>query len=191
MRRFSAFLFGLLIFIGGCSPSAFKATDITGADFAKGFELTGHDGNRYTLDSFKGKVVLIFFGFTQCPDVCPSALSRFASVAQELGADADQVQVLFISVDPERDTPELLSQYVPAFNPRFLGLYGNAETTAQTAKEFKVIYQKQPGKTDSTYTIDHSAGTYVFDKSGRVRLFLRHEAAVEDVVHDVRLLLKQ
>jgi protein SCO1/2 len=191
MRRFSAFLFGLLIFIGGCSPSAFKATDITGADFAKGFELTGHDGNRYTLDSFKGKVVLIFFGFTQCPDVCPSALSRFASVAQELGADADQVQVLFISVDPERDTPELLSQYVPAFNPRFLGLYGNAETTARTAKEFKVIYQKQPGKTDSTYTIDHSAGTYVFDKSGRVRLFLRHEAAVEDVVHDVRLLLKQ
>jgi protein SCO1/2 len=191
MRRFSAFLFGLLIFIGGCSPSAFKATDITGADFAKGFELTGHDGNRYMLDSFKGKVVLIFFGFTQCPDVCPSALSRFASVAQELGADADQVQVLFISVDPERDTPELLSQYVPAFNPRFLGLYGNAETTAQTAKEFKVIYQKQPGKTDSTYTIDHSAGTYVFDKSGRVRLFLRHEAAVEDVVHDVRLLLKQ
>ncbi len=191
MRRFSAFLLGTLIFIGGCSPSAFKATDITGADFAKGFELTGHDGNRYTLDSFKGKVVLIFFGFTQCPDVCPSALSRFASVAQELGADADQVQVLFISVDPERDTPELLSQYVPAFNPRFLGLYGNAEATSRTAKEFKVIYQKQPGKTDNTYTIDHSAGTYVFDKSGRVRLFLRHEAAVEDVVHDVRLLLKQ
>lgn len=191
MRRFVALLIALAVFLGGCSQSAFKATDITGADFAKSFDLTGHDGNRYTLDSFKGKVVLIFFGYTQCPDVCPTALSRFAAVAKELGPDADNLQVLFVSVDPERDTPELLRQYVPAFNPRFLGLYGNAETTARTAKDFKVIYQKQPGKSDSSYTIDHSAGTYVFDKSGRVRLFLRHEAAVEDVVHDVRILMKQ
>lgn len=191
MRRLIALLVGLVIFISGCSQGTFKATDITGADFAKGFELTGHDGKRYTLESFKGKVVLIFFGYTQCPDVCPTALSRFAAVANELGEDAERMQVLFVSVDPERDTPELLKQYVPAFNPRFLGLYGNAETTARTAKDFKVIYQKQPGKTDSTYTIDHFAGTYVFDKAGRVRLFLRHEAAVEDVVHDVRLLLKQ
>jgi protein SCO1/2 len=169
----------------------FKGTDITGADFAKGFELTGHDGNRYTLESFKGKVVLVFFGYTQCPDVCPAALSRFAAVAQELGADAEKLQVLFVSVDPERDTPELLRQYVPAFNPRFLGLYGDAEATARTAKEFKVMYQKQPGKTDTSYTVDHFSGTYAFDKAGRVRLFLRHEAPVEDIAHDVRLLLRQ
>lgn len=191
MGRLVALLLALAVVLGGCSQSAFKATDITGADFAKSFELTGHDGNRYTLDSFKGKVVLVFFGYTQCPDVCPTALSRFATVAKELGADADNLQVLFVSVDPDRDTPELLKQYVPAFNPRFLGLYGNAETTARTAKQFKVVYQKQAGKTETSYTIDHSAGTYVFDKSGRVRLFLRHEAAVEDVVHDLRILMKQ
>lgn len=191
MRRIAALLITIAICLAGCSQSAFKATDITGADFAKGFDLTGHDGNRYTLGSFKGKVVLIFFGYTQCPDVCPTALSRFAAVAKELGAEADNVQVLFVSVDPERDTPELLKQYVPAFDGRFLGLYGNAEVTARTAKEFKVVYQKQAGKTPSSYTIDHSAGTYVFDKAGRVRLFLRHEAAVDDIVHDLRLLMKQ
>lgn len=191
MRSFAALLVAFAVFLGGCTQSAFKATDITGADFARSFDLTGHDGNRYTLDSFKGKVVLIFFGFTQCPDVCPTALSRFAAVAKALEGDADRLQVLFVSVDPERDTPELLKQYVPAFDSRFLGLYGNAETTARTAKEFKVVYQKQPGKTESTYTIDHSAGTYVFDKSGRVRLFLRHEASVEDIVHDLRILMKQ
>jgi len=174
MRSFAALLVAFAVFLGGCAQSAFKATDITGADFARSFDLTGHDGNRYTLDSFKGKVVLIFFGFTQCPDVCPTALSRFAAVAKALEGDADRLQVLFVSVDPERDTPELLKQYVPAFDSRFLGLYGNAESTARTAKEFKVVYAKQPGKTENSYTIDHSAGTYVFDKSGRVRLFLRH-----------------
>lgn len=189
MRRFVALL--AVLFLAACSPSTFKATDITGADFARAFDLTGHDGKRYTLADFKGKVVLVFFGFTQCPDVCPTSLARLAEVAKALGADAEQMQVVFISVDPERDTRELLSQYVPAFNPRFLGLFGDAEATARTAKEFKVIYQKQPGKTDTTYTIDHSAGTYVFDKAGRVRLFLRHEAATEDVVHDLRILLKQ
>jgi len=191
MRRLTWLLVATFWLLAACSPSTFKATDITGADFARSFELTGHDGKRYTLADFKGKVVLIFFGFTQCPDVCPTALSRFASVAAELGDGAENIQVLFISVDPERDTRELLAQYVPAFNPRFLGLYGDADTTARTAKEFKVFYQKQPGKTENTYTIDHMAGAYVFDKAGRVRLFLRHEAPVADIVHDVRILLKQ
>jgi protein SCO1 len=190
MRRVLALVVALVL-LAGCAPDAFKATDITGADFARSFELTGHDGKRHTLADFKGKVVLVFFGYTQCPDVCPTTLARFAAVAKQLGADADQLQVLFVSVDPERDTPELLSKYVPAFDARFLGLFGTAEETARTAKEFKVIYQKQPGKTDQTYTIDHSAGTYAFDKAGRVRLFFKHEASVEDVVHDLRVLLKQ
>jgi protein SCO1 len=190
MRRLLTFV-AVLLFLSGCGPAQFKATDLTGASFARKIELTGHDGKPRTLDDFKGKVVLVFFGFTQCPDVCPSTLARFAQVARELGSDADHMQVLFVSVDPERDTQALLANYVPAFDPRFLGLYGDAEATTRTAKEFKVFYQKQPGKTDDTYTIDHSAGTYVFDRGGRVRLFLRHEAPVEDIVHDLRILLRQ
>lgn len=190
MRSFVALAVALFL-LAGCAPDKFKATDITGADFARSLDLTGHDGKRHTLADFKGKVVLVFFGYTQCPDVCPTTLARFATVAKELGPDADNMQVLFVSVDPERDTQDLLAKYVPAFDPRFLGLYGDAQETARTAKEFKVLYQKQPGKTEQSYTIDHSAGTYVFDKSARVRLFLRHEAPIEDVVHDLRLLMKQ
>jgi len=190
MRRLAALILALTLAVG-CAPDSFKSTDITGADFARALDLSGHDGKRHTLADFKGKVVLLFFGYTQCPDVCPTTLARFAVVARELGADADNIQVLFVSVDPERDTQELLSKYVPAFDARFLGLFGDAQATARTAKEFKVMYQKQPGKTEQSYTIDHSAGTYVFDKAGRVRLFLRHEAPVEDVVHDLRRLLKE
>lgn len=190
MRSFFALLVALFLLVG-CAPDKFKSTDITGADFARSLDLTGHDGKRHTLADFKGKVVLVFFGYTQCPDVCPTTLARFAQVAKELGPDADSMQVVFISVDPERDTQDLLAKYVPAFDPRFLGLFGDAQETARTAKEFKVLYQKQPGKTEQSYTIDHSAGTYVFDKAGRVRLFLRHEAPIEDVVHDLRLLMKQ
>lgn len=190
MRGFIALLAALVLVVG-CAPDKFKSTDLTGADFARSIDLTGHDGKRHTLADFKGKVVLVFFGYTQCPDVCPTTLARFAQVAKELGPDADNMQVLFISVDPERDTQELLAKYVPAFDPRFLGLFGDAQETARTAKEFKVLYQKQAGKTEQSYTVDHSAGTYVFDKAGRVRLFLRHEAPIEDVVHDLRLLMKQ
>ena len=190
MRRLLT-LAAVLLFLSGCGPQQFKATDITGASFARKLELTGHDGKPRTLGDFKGKVVLVFFGFTQCPDVCPSTLARYAEVARELGADSDRMQVLFVSVDPERDTQALLANYVPAFDPRFLGLYGDAEATARAAKEFKVVYEKQPGKTPETYTIDHSAGTYVFDQNGQVRLFVRHEAAIEDVVHDLRILLKR
>jgi len=190
MRSFFVLLVALFLLVG-CAPDKFKATDITGADFARSLDLTGHDGKRRTLADFKGKVVLVFFGYTQCPDVCPTTLARFAQVAKELGPDADSMQVVFISVDPERDTQDLLAKYVPAFDPRFLGLFGDAQETLRTAKEFKVLYQKQPGKTEQSYTIDHSAGTYVFDKAGRVRLFLRHEAPIEDVAHDLRLLMKQ
>jgi len=180
----------LLVFaVTGCAPEKFRATDITGANFARDFQLTGHDGKSHTLADFRGKVVLLFFGFTHCPDICPATLAQFAQAAKQLGADADRVQFLFVTVDPERDTAEVLAKYVPAFDARFLGLTGDAQAIARTAKEFKVIFQKQPGKTADTYSVDHSAGTYVFDREGRVRLFARHDQPVEDLVHDLRLLL--
>ena len=172
-----------------CTPDKFRATDVTGANFAREFQLTGHDGKPRTLDDFRGKIVVLFFGFTHCPDICPTTLAGFAQAAKALGADADRVQFLFVTVDPERDTPEVLARYVPAFDARFLGLTGDMQAIARTAKEFKVIFQKQPGKTAESYTVDHSAGTFVFDRSGRVRLFVRHDQAVEDLVHDIRLLL--
>ena len=182
---------GLSLALAGCdSRPEFRNTDVTGADFASGFELTGHDGKPRTLADFRGKVVVIFFGYTQCPDVCPTTLAELAEVMRLLGPDADRVQVLFVSVDPERDTQELLSQYVPAFDKRFLGLYGDAEATARTAKTFKVFYQKVPGKTPGNYTVDHTAGSYVYDTQGKLRLFLKHGAGAEPIAHDLRQLLK-
>jgi len=190
MRRISALL-AIVLILAGCAPDTFRATDITGADFARKLQLTGHDGKPHSLADFPGKLVVVFFGYTQCPDVCPTTLARLAAVAKALGSDADRLQVLFVTVDPERDTPQVLAQYVPAFDARFLGLYGDAEATARTAKEFKVLYQKQPGKTEHSYTIDHSAGNFVYDRAGRVRLFVRHDMSVEDWVHDLRILLNQ
>ncbi len=176
--------------VAGCTPDKFRATDITGAQFARTLQLTGHDGAPRSLADFKGKVVVVFFGYTHCPDVCPTTLSQFAQVAKPLGKRADRLQVLFVTVDPQRDTQEVLARYVPAFDSRFLGLYGDAEATARVAREFKVVYQKQPGKTAETYTVDHSAGTFVFDPEGNVRLFVRHDQPVEDLVHDIELLLE-
>lgn len=176
---------------GGGSKPSFRNTDITGADFAKELALTGHDGKPYTLADFRGKAIVVFFGFTQCPDVCPSTLAELAEVMKQLGPLADRVQVLFVSVDPERDTQELLANYVPAFDKRFLGLYGDADATARAAKAFKVFYQKVPGKTPGSYTIDHTAGSYVFDPQGRVRLFIKHGTGPEPIVHDLRQLLAQ
>ena len=167
----------------------FRNTDITGADFARGFSLTGHDGRPRTLDSFKGKVVTVFFGFTQCPDVCPTTLAEMAEVMKLLGPDAGRVQALFITVDPERDTPELLSKYVPAFHPSFLGLYGDADAIARTAREFKVFYQKVPGKTPGQYQVDHTAASFVFDPQGKVRLYVKYGQGAEPLAHDIRLLL--
>jgi protein SCO1/2 len=187
MRLTLALVLGLVV--AGCAPEKFRATDITGANFAREFQLTGHDGKPHTLVDFRGKVVVLFFGFTHCPDICPTTLAHFAQAAKQLGADANRVQFLFVTVDPERDTPEILARYVPAFDARFLGLTGEPQAIARTAKEFKIIYQKQPGKTAESYTVDHSAGTYIFDREGRVRLFARHDQALEDFVHDLRLLL--
>jgi protein SCO1/2 len=169
--------------------ASFQNTDVTGLDYAKGFSLTDHTGKPRTLADYKGKVVIVFFGYTQCPDVCPTTMAEMAGVMQKLGAQADQVQVLFITLDPERDTQQLLASYVPAFDKRFVGLYGTPEQTAKTAKEFKVFYSKVPGSSPGSYTIDHTAGSYVFDKEGRLRLFIRHGGGADPIVHDVRQLL--
>jgi protein SCO1/2 len=166
--------------------SSFKNTDVTGLDYAKDFSLTDHNGKRRTLSDFKGKVVVAFFGYTQCPDVCPTTMAEMAGVVKQLGPDGDKVQVLFITIDPERDTQAFLAKYVPSFDPRFLGLRGDS---AETAKDFRVFYQKVPGKEPGSYTMDHTAGSYVFDPKGRVRLFLRHGQGPEPVVHDLKLLL--
>jgi protein SCO1/2 len=169
--------------------SEFKNTDITGLDYAKDFALPDHHGELRTLADFKGKAVVVFFGFTQCPDVCPTTMAEMATVMQQLGPQADKVQVLFITVDPERDTPELLAQYVPAFDSRFLGLVGDKAATDKVVKEFKVFYQKVPGKEPGSYTVDHTAGSYVFDPEGRIRLFVRHGQGAEPIAHDLKLLL--
>jgi protein SCO1/2 len=190
----TAGMLALALLSAGCDklaskPAAFNNTDLTGLDYAKGFSLTDHTGKARTLADFKGKLVVLFFGYTQCPDVCPTTMAEMAGVLKELGPAADEVQVLFVTLDPERDTQELLASYVPAFDKRFLGLRGTPEQTAQTAKEFKVFVAKVPGKEPGSYTVDHTAGSYVFDRDGRVRLFLRHGQGPAPIVHDLRQLL--
>ncbi|MFJ9451697.1 MULTISPECIES: SCO family protein [unclassified Herbaspirillum] len=197
MKRLLSFLPAVLLALGVLSLAAcqqnpaekFVNTDVTGLEYAKDFALTDHNGKPRTLADFKGKAVVMFFGYTQCPDVCPTTMAEMANVMKELGPQADKVQVLFVTVDPARDTPQILSQYVPAFDKRFLGLYGDEAATAKVAKEFKVFYQKVPGKTAGSYTMDHTAGSYVFDPQGHIRLFVRHGQGAEPIVHDLKLLL--
>lgn len=174
----------------GDKPVSFKNTDVTGLAYAQDFAMNDHSGKLRTLADFKGKAVVIFFGYTQCPDVCPTTMTEMATVMQQLGPQSDKVQVLFVTLDPERDTPALLSQYVPAFDKRFLGLVGDQAATEKIAKEFKVFYQKVPGKTPGSYTVDHSAGSYIFDPQGRLRLFVRYGQGAEPVTHDLKILLK-
>lgn len=176
--------------LGACGADApkFRLTDLTGADFGKELNLTDHTGKPRTLADFSGKVVVVFFGFLHCPDVCPTTLAELALVAKELGADAGGLQVLFVTVDPERDTPELLTRYVTAFNPSFLGLYGDAAATTRAAQSFKIYFRKQP-LDGGGYTVDHSAGTYILDQRGRLRLFAQYGAGAPKLLHDIRLLL--
>jgi len=177
--------------LAACQPAApkFKSTDITGADYGKGLQLTAHDGKPRTLADFAGKAVVITFGFTHCPDVCPTILADLAQALKALGPDAERVQVLFVSVDPERDSRETLAKYVTAFDPRFLGLSGDAEATLRTAKEFKVFYEKR--KSGDSYTVDHSAQSFVIDPQGRLRLFVRHDRIAADLAGDLRALLRE
>ncbi len=178
--------------LAACSPSSptFDASDITGASFGRDFSLEDPKGAVRTLADFRGKAVVLFFGYTQCPDVCPTTLSTLAQAMKLLGADADRVQVLFVTIDPARDTPALLARYVPAFDPRFLGLWGDAEATERTAKEFKIVYEKVPGPTPGSYTMDHSAGSYVFDPQGRLRLYVAYGQRADVYAHDLRILLR-
>jgi protein SCO1 len=168
-------------------PALFKGIDITGATYARDFSLPDAEGAMRSLGEFKGKVVLVFFGFAQCPDVCPTTLGRAIEVRKLLGADGNKVQVVLITVDPERDKPEVLREYMKAYDPSFIALRANAEQLAATAKEFKVFFQKVPTK--GSYTMDHTAVTYVFDPKGRVRLALRHEQSAADVAADLKMLL--
>ena len=183
----------LAVFIAGCNRAGdaaapgFRGIDLTGAPYGRNFRLTDADGRERTLADYKGKAVLMYFGFVQCPDVCPTALIRAAKVKRLLGADGDKLQVIFITVDPERDTPEVIKAYTAAFDPSFIGLYGDAKRTRETADEFKVYYKQVP--TGSSYTMDHSALSYAFDPQGRLRLALRHEQTAEDYAHDLRQLL--
>ena len=190
-RWLAALVAGAALTLAGCAkvgPKFFNV-DITGADYARDFALTDHTGKTRTLADFKGKAVVLFFGYTQCPDVCPTTLAELARVMQALGPDADRVQVLFMTVDPERDTQALLAEYVPSFDKRFLGLYGDAAATDKVKRDFKVYAAKVAGKTPTTYTIDHTAGSYVFDPSGKVRLFARYGQGPDPLLHDLKALL--
>jgi protein SCO1/2 len=173
----------------GSGAAKFKSTDITGVDYGRSLELTDTSGRVRHLDDFRGKAVVVFFGFTHCPDVCPTTLADLARVMQQLGPDAERVQVLFITVDPERDTPSDLAQYVNAFDPRFIALRGDPQQTARVAKEFKIYYEKR--KQGDTYTVDHSAQSYVIDPHGRLRLLVRHDRLAQDLPEDLRVILKQ
>jgi len=188
-----ASLLGALALAGcdraGTAPAGFKAIDITGAEYASDFDLPDANGQRRTLADFKGRVVVLFFGFTHCPDVCPTTLIELAELKKALGPDGERVQGIFITVDPERDTPELLRPYVSNFDPSFVALRGTPEETAALAKNFKVFFAKVPGKTEGNYTIDHTAASFVFDAKGKIRLYTRYGGGAEALKSDLRLLL--
>ena len=190
-RRLLLSSMGVLpLLLAGCGKEealSFHSTDITGASFGRDFNLTDPAGRRWALQDFKGKAVMVFFGFTQCPDVCPTALARAVEIKHLLGKDAERFQVLFITIDPERDQPEMLGAYTSAFDPDFMGLYGSAEETEAVAREFRIYYKKVP--TGSSYTMDHSAFSYVFDTNAKLRLTVSHSLSAEECAEDIRQLL--
>ena len=182
-------LAGLLLAACDSKGPTFEATDITGAELGRELHLTDHNGTPRTLADFRGKVLVVFFGFTHCPDVCPTTLAELARARKLLGADAERVQVVMVTVDPERDTPQVLRQYVTALDPTFLGLTGDSQAIARTAREFKVFYQKS-SSSGQNYSVDHSSGTFVFDPAGRIRLLVGYGQGAEVFAHDIEQLLK-
>ncbi|MDP3832657.1 MAG: SCO family protein [Hydrogenophaga sp.] len=180
---------GLLM--AGCTEKVepFSGIDITGADYATGFSLTDHNGQPRTLADFKGKAVVLFFGFTQCPDVCPTSMSELAEAKRLLGADGERLQGLFVSIDPERDTPEVMKQYMASFDPSFLALYAAPDKLPELAKSYKIYYKKVEGPTPTSYTMDHSAGSYVYDPQGRIRLYHRYGTGAAALAEDLKKLL--
>lgn len=180
------------VFLAACSPDQpqFKSIDLTGADYAKDFALLDQNGQVRNIKDFAGKVVVVFFGFTQCPDVCPTSMVELAGIKKSLGADGNKLQVVFISVDPERDTPEILKAYMGNFDPSFLALRPSMEQLPVVAKDFKIYYKKVEGRTATSYSMDHSAGNYIYDTQGRLRLYNRYGSGVDGLTQDIRLLLK-
>ncbi|MCF8203743.1 MAG: SCO family protein [Methylotenera sp.] len=182
--------------LAGCQKSgpekqAFKGVDLTGAEYARTLNLTDQDGRARSLADFKGKVVVVFFGYTQCPDVCPTTMAEVAEVKRSLGAEGDKVQGVFVTIDPERDTAQLLQAYMASFDPTFVALRGSIEQTQAAAKEFKVFFAKVPGKTPETYTMDHTAASFIFDKAGRVRVYARYGSGAQALADDIKLLLAE
>jgi protein SCO1/2 len=178
--------------LSGCSEApSFTGIDITGADYAQGFSLTDHNGQARTLADFKGQAVVVFFGFTQCPDVCPTSMSEMAQAKQLLGEQGSRLQGLFISIDPERDTADIMKAYMASFDPSFLALYAKPDELPALAKSFKVYYKKVDGPTPTSYTMDHSAGSYVFDPQGRIRLYHRYNSGAPALANDVKALLAE
>ena len=174
---------------GQAAAPTFHSTDITGAEFARKLELPDADGRPRTLADWKGKVTVVFFGYTQCPDVCPTTMAELAQIRKSLGADGDRIETVFVTIDPERDTPEILKAYVANFGPGFTALRGSAEQTAAAAREFKVFYAKVPGKEPGSYTMDHSAASFVFDPTGRVRLYVPYGGDTKALAVDLRQLV--
>ena len=191
MRVVVVALCAICILIAGCeNKPVFNALDITGIQgYGNDFRLTDHTGKPRTMADFRGKVVVVFFGYTHCPDVCPTTLSEMRQVMQMLGKDADRLQVLFVTLDPARDTPELLSKYVPSFNPTFLGLFGDRVATEKVAADFRIIYRVAAGKTPESYTVDHTAASLVFDPQGRLRLFINYGLGADKITPDIKRLL--
>ena len=191
-RRFLALLTtAALAGLVACSPDkpAFRGVDITGADYAKGWSLADQNGQLRTLQDFAGKVVVVFFGYTQCPDVCPTTLQELAEVKRLLGDQGERLQVLFITVDPQRDTQALLKEYMANFDPGFVALRPEPDELKGVAADFKIYYKQVPGSTPTSYTMDHSAGKYIFDTQGRVRLFSAYGTDAATITSDIRVLL--
>ncbi|GAO24820.1 electron transport protein SCO1/SenC [Alicycliphilus sp. B1] len=176
-----------------CTPKGpkFQGVDLTGAEYARDLPLPDHNGQLRSLKDFAGKVVVVFFGYTQCPDVCPTSMSELAEVKRALGADGDKLQGIFVTVDPERDTPEMLKAYMASFDPGFLALRGTPEQLAAVAKDFKIYYKRVDGQTPTSYTMDHSAGSYVYDTAGRLRVYHRYGSGAQSLAADVRALLDE
>jgi protein SCO1/2 len=186
-------LVGAIGIISGCTQNKpqFVGIDITGADYGKDFALTDHNGQPRSIKDFAGKVVVLFFGYTQCPDVCPTTMAELAAAKKLLGADGDKLQGLFVSIDPERDTPQVLKAYMANFDPGFLALYTTPDKLVALAKDYKVYYKKVEGKTPTSYSMDHSAGSYIYDTQGRLRLYSRYGSGAEAIASDIKLLLQK
>lgn len=189
LKFLQLFLMIFLLALAGCGKQKFVSVDVTGAEFGKDFHLTDHTGQKRSLADYRGNLVVMFFGYTNCPDVCPTTMTEMNQVLGLLGNDAKRVKVLFVTVDPARDTQDLLAKYVPGFNPEFVGLYGTEAETALLAKDYRVFYQKSKVNASGNYSVDHTAGSYIYDTAGNLRLFVKYGETAANIAHDMQMLL--